>query len=79
MILFDRERHSIKEDLKLDYTAQIDYENKIWTGRARIPESYFPRKVTKWNAYAINRNNEERSYEALYPVQTPNLFDNPDL
>jgi len=43
-----------------------------------IPSGYFPKAVTKMNAYAIHGSDEERIYEALYP--TPyGKYPNPDL
>ncbi len=66
-----------KEGLNIQYTANII--GNMWYGKAIIPETYFPFKVTKWNAYAIHGNNENRVYEALNPVgyqqyKEPNLL-----
>ena len=52
--------------MKLDFTANIT--KTMWHGRAQIPESYFPRNVTKLNAYAIHGNEGNKVYEALYPI-----------
>ena len=49
-----------------------------WQGEAIIPSSYFPPKVSKFNAYAIHGEAEGRIYEALYPV-TNGAYPNPDL
>ena len=50
-----------------------------WKGIAKIPESYFPFQTTKWNAYAINKDADLRTYESLYPIEQISLYNNPDL
>ncbi len=62
--------------LPLNYTSSIS--NDQWTGTAIIPESYLPSKVSKFNAYAIHGENDQRQYESLYPVSGAN-FSTPDL
>lgn len=37
-------------------------------GEALLPWSYFPPNVNKMNSYAIHGSEEERTYEALYPI-----------
>ena len=51
------QRHS----LPMDYSARINLEKKTWTGRARVPASYFPPNVQRWNAYAIHGEGEART------------------
>ena len=46
-------------------------------GEAVIPREYFPPGVTKFNAYAIHGEDEDRIYEALYP--SGKTYDVPDL
>ena len=65
-----------KKGLKFQYEASI--EDKKWSGTARIPEAYFPAKVTKWNAYAIHGSGEKRVYEALFPAEF-GKYENPDF
>jgi len=55
----------------MDYSARIDREKKTWTGEARVPGSYFPPDVTRWNAYAIHGTGESRTYEALFESSGP--------
>ena len=50
-------RHS----LPLEYSARIDREKKTWTGEVRVPGSYFPPDVTRWNAYAIHGTDDART------------------
>ncbi|CAC5383333.1 unnamed protein product [Mytilus coruscus] len=64
---------NIKQQLPLTYTATIN--NDRWTGEATIPSSYFPPKVTKFNAYAIPGSGTNRTYESLYPVPTGKYTD----
>jgi hypothetical protein len=45
----------------MDYEASIDAEKKVWFGKARIPASYFPPNVTKFNAYAIHGVDSHRT------------------
>lgn len=70
-LLLDGNRNAIKHSLPLDYTATIDKSSKTWTGMARIPASYFPPDVAKFNAYAIHGTEDNRVYEALYEVSGP--------
>jgi hypothetical protein len=46
----------------------MDLNMCTWSGKAIIPEEYFPFKVSKWNAYAIHGRDGNRVYESLYPV-----------
>uniref|UniRef100_T1JMM5 Uncharacterized protein n=1 Tax=Strigamia maritima TaxID=126957 RepID=T1JMM5_STRMM len=64
--------------LPLKVTTRIDKEAKTWTGIAHIPSTYFPKNVTKFNAYAIHGKDETRTYMSLYPApkgqhEGPNL------
>jgi len=71
MLLLNGNRNAIKHSLPLDYTATIDADKKRWTGKARVPGSYFPPDVTLWNAYAIHGTGETRTYEALFESPGP--------
>ncbi len=73
----DGKHDVVKSGLALDYTATINGDG-TWEGKAVIPEAYFPYKVTKWNAYAIHGEDEDRVYESLYPVPF-DKFEVPDL
>ena len=42
----------------MDYSARI--EGSRWEGEARVPGSYFPPGITRWNAYAIHGPPEAR-------------------
>ena len=66
-------RNAIKHSFPIEYEAQINKEEKSWTGKAKIPKEYFPPKVNKMNAYAINNGQAEgeRIYKALYPAPGP--------
>ena len=50
----------------MDYRAEI--KGNFWHGVAKIPDEYFPRNVTKVNAYAIHGEKRARLYESAYPV-----------
>ncbi|CAF0911949.1 unnamed protein product [Brachionus calyciflorus] len=76
VILLDGVRQVFKQDLQIEYKAQIN--GNRWTGIGKIPESLFPRMTTKMNAYAIHGSNVSRVYESLYP--TPfGKYQNPDF
>lgn len=49
----------------MKYSSSI--VNDTWEGKATIPSSYFPPKVSKFNAYAIHGSGPSRKYEALFP------------
>lgn len=66
----------IQEGLELSFNATINGDK--WIGEARIPEAYFPRNVTKVNAYSIHGESNDRKFEALYPVPYKK-YPNPDL
>lgn len=67
---------AVKEGLKFEYESNI--KGYYWTGTAIIPKSFFPCNVTRWNAYAIHGEGENRVYESLYPV-TDEKFTKPNL
>lgn len=52
--------------------------NEQWHGLAKIPLSYLPPDVCKFNAYAIHGSGPDRQYESLYPVPQQ-AFEQPDL
>ena len=54
-------QHNIRHSLPMDYSASIDREKQTWTGTARVPGSYFPPDVTRWNAYAIHGTDDSRT------------------
>ena len=61
----------------MNFTSTITNDS-TWSGEAVVPSGYFPKAVTKMNAYAIHGSDEERVYEALYP--TPyGKYPEPDL
>merc|ERR1711892_660193 len=70
-LLLNGNRNAIKHSLPLDFSATINTDHNTWTGEARIPASYFPPNVSKFNAYAIHGVGEKRIYEALYEVSGP--------
>lgn len=65
-----------QSQLPLNFTSSINNGN--WTGCAFVPASYFPPKVTKFNAYAIHGSGPGRVYEALYPASAEKHTE-PDL
>lgn len=65
-----------QSQLPLNFTSSINNGN--WSGCAFVPASYFPPKVTKFNAYAIHGSGPGRVYEALYPASAEKHTD-PDL
>jgi hypothetical protein len=54
------EKDNFRHSLPLEYEASIDVEKEVWFGRARIPASYFPPNITRFNAYAIHGTGDER-------------------
>ena len=42
------------------YVADVDAGSGRWKGEARIPVSYFPPNITRFNAYAIHGPPEDR-------------------
>lgn len=68
LLMLRGERNAVKQQLPISYTASI-HGNK-WEGDAIIPGRYFPRDVTKFNAFAIHGSDPNRVYESLYPVPT---------
>ena len=64
-------RNAIKHSFPMQYHAHINEKDKSWTGKAVVPKKYFPSGVNKFNAYAINGQDEDRIYKALYPVPGP--------
>merc|ERR1719150_3301803 len=71
MLILNGNRNAIKHSLPMDYSASIDKEKQTWTGTARVPGSYFPPDVTRWNAYAIHGTDDSRKYEALFESSGP--------
>eukprot|EP00092_Neocalanus_flemingeri_P007627 GFUD01008231.1.p1 GENE.GFUD01008231.1~~GFUD01008231.1.p1 ORF type:complete len:1056 (+),score=227.00 GFUD01008231.1:78-3170(+) len=70
-LLLNGNRNAVKHSLPLEFSATINKDEKVWTGEARIPASYFPPNVSKFNAYAIHGVEPNRMYEALYEVSGP--------
>merc|ERR1711970_741797 len=64
-LLLNGNRNAVKHSLALVYNATINKEENTWRGEARIPHTYFPPMVTKFNAYAIHGVEDGRLYEAL--------------
>ncbi|KAK3719846.1 hypothetical protein RRG08_040148 [Elysia crispata] len=69
-------RNTVKDELPLT-TYKSKIEGDRWMGEAVIPREYFPPGVTKFNAYAIHGEDEDRIYEALYP--SGKTYDVPDF
>ena len=55
-----------QQQLPMQYSATIT--GNTWKGVAYIKDTYFPPKVSKFNAYAIHGSGDNRVYESLYPV-----------
>ncbi|KAA0184871.1 hypothetical protein HAZT_HAZT003779, partial [Hyalella azteca] len=75
VLLLKGERNAIRKELPLDYivttrTAGTNGQPGTWHGSALIPPGYFPPNVTRVNAFAIHGQDDERTYEALYPAPT---------
>ena len=68
----------LQDELSLEYTSSIEMAKMTWTGKTKIPFSYFPVGVNKFNAYAIHGTGLNRTYEALYPIEREKYKD-PDL
>lgn len=66
VLLLKGYRDMFTSQLPLNFTSSINNGN--WTGCAFVPASYFPPKITKFNAYAIHGSGPGRVYEALYPA-----------
>lgn len=66
VLLLKGYRDMFASQLPLNFTSSINNGN--WTGCAFVPASYFPPKVTKFNAYAIHGSGAGRVYETLYPA-----------
>ncbi|XP_076064328.1 uncharacterized protein LOC143038676 [Oratosquilla oratoria] len=64
VLLFKAQSETIRHSLPLKVKTTIHGDK--WTGSARIPISYLPPKVTKFNAYGIHGSDPNRVYEALY-------------
>ncbi|XP_045582812.2 uncharacterized protein [Procambarus clarkii] len=77
VLLLNGKRETIRHSLPLEVTTQRNNDTGIWTGLARIPVTYLPHKVSKFNAYAIHGSGEARVYEALYPA--PATATDPDF
>ncbi|XP_060078532.1 UPF0462 protein C4orf33 homolog [Ylistrum balloti] len=66
VLMLRGERNAVKQQLPISYTAR--QHGNTWQGNAVVPGRYFPRDVTKFNAYAIHGTDPNRVYESLYPV-----------
>ena len=58
-------RNAIKHSFPMQYHAHINEKDKSWTGKAVVPKKYFPSGVNKFNAYAINGQDENRIYNQI--------------
>ncbi|CAF1558669.1 unnamed protein product, partial [Didymodactylos carnosus] len=77
LVLFlNGRRNIVKHLLPLNYT--VTCTNDSWSGIADIPFDYFPKNIDRINCYAIYGSNEDRVYEALYPVPL-NKYSEPDF
>uniref|UniRef100_A0ABI7XA81 CD033 protein n=1 Tax=Felis catus TaxID=9685 RepID=A0ABI7XA81_FELCA len=66
VLLLSGRRNVWKQELALSF--RVSREETKWEGKAYLPWSYFPPKVTKFNSFAIHGSKDKRNYEALYPV-----------
>lgn len=78
VLLLNGRRNIIKDMLPMNFSSSINPRDKTWNGIAKIPLSYFPPNICKFNAYAIHGSGEKRVYEALFPVPK-GKFDYPDF
>lgn len=74
---FDLDKTILQTMLPMTYTATITGDR--WEGEANIPRGYFPPGATKFNAYAIHGEKDNRTYEALYPATGTDAPDFHDL
>ncbi|XP_030671562.1 UPF0462 protein C4orf33 homolog isoform X1 [Nomascus leucogenys] len=80
VLLLSGRRNVWKQELPLSF--RVSRGETKWEGKAYLPWSYFPPNVTKFNSFAIHGSEDQRSYEALYPVpqhelqqgQKPDLY-----
>ncbi|XP_042233602.1 uncharacterized protein LOC121873859 isoform X3 [Homarus americanus] len=77
VLMLSEQRVTIRHSLPLEVTTQRNPTTKSWTGLAKIPITYLPPTVTKFNAYAIHGSGKDRMYESLYPA--PENASNPDF
>ncbi|XP_007523241.2 UPF0462 protein C4orf33 homolog [Erinaceus europaeus] len=75
VLLLSGRRNVWKQELALSF--RVSRGEARWEGRAHLPWSYFPPDVTKFNAYAIHGSEQQRRYEALYPVPLRELWQAP--
>nr|XP_022320679.1 UPF0462 protein C4orf33 homolog [Crassostrea virginica] len=76
VLLLKGYRDMFTSQLPLQFSSSINTDT--WTGTAFVPASYFPPKITKFNAYAIHGSGTGRTYEALYPTP-PGTYTDPDF
>ncbi|CAF0719338.1 unnamed protein product [Adineta ricciae] len=72
LLLLDR-RKELKQMLPLPFYQVERPSSTRWIGRARIPRSLFPAHVDRFNAYAIHGENDQRTYESLYPAPSDSV------
>src|SRR5688500_4801168 len=68
VLLFDGFRNCVKtgEEIELDVINRIVFDT--WVCDVEIPLAYVPANITRFNAYALHGEGDERHYEALGPV-----------
>ncbi len=77
VLLLINRRKQLKQMLPLPY-YKVEYPSSDrWIGRAHIPRSLFPAHVDRFNAYAIHGQDDQRTYESLYPATIDS--DKPDF
>lgn len=59
-------RQTIQFGMVIDYNATRTKDS--WEGKAVIPVTYLPPRVTKMNIFAYHGSGDKRITEALYPV-----------
>ncbi|XP_076064325.1 UPF0462 protein C4orf33 homolog isoform X2 [Oratosquilla oratoria] len=74
VLIFKALKETIRHSLPLNVETTIQGDK--WSGTAKIPFTYLPPKVTRFNAYAIHGSEPNRIYEALYAAPKTALAPN---
>lgn len=74
VLILDGIHNAVRTLLPLEFQSSIE-EDEYWHGTALVPSSYFPPRVTRFNAYAIHdvkesQGEDPRRYESLFPAPT---------
>ncbi|CAF1344059.1 unnamed protein product [Adineta steineri] len=68
VLLLNDRRKIMKQMLPLHYYEVERPSPDRWISRAHIPRSLFPAHIDQFNAYAIHGQDDQRTYESLYPA-----------